>query len=66
MWQANWLFSGIKGDGMKKTVKNSGKKDMQYGFLYFWFLYFIFPGRWRHRSMPHRMKVCATRSSNLL
>ena len=25
MWQANWLFSGIKGDGMKKTVKTVKK-----------------------------------------
>ena len=39
MWQANWLFSGIKGDGMKKTVKTVKK---EYAIWIFVLLVFVF------------------------
>ena len=43
MWQANWLFSGIKGDGMKKTVKTVKK---EYAIWIFVLLVFVFYLSW--------------------
>ncbi|RGF13958.1 DUF2142 domain-containing protein [Blautia sp. AM16-16B] len=43
MWQANWLFSGIKGDGMKKTVKTVKKG---YAIWIFVLLVFVFYLSW--------------------
>ena len=43
MWQANWLFSGIKGDGMKKTVKTVKK---EYAIWIFVLLVLVFYLSW--------------------
>ena len=41
MWQANWLFSGIKGDGMKKTVKTVKKGYVIWIFVLLVFVFYL-------------------------